>query len=47
MEWLGVIFRMLIFMGFAITVITAVEIVIFVIDVKEEHKGEKPGEEQK
>lgn len=38
MEWVGVIFRLIILMGAGIAIITALEVAVFIADCKREDK---------
>lgn len=38
MEWVGVIFRLIILMGAGIAIITALEVAVFIADIKREEK---------
>lgn len=45
MEWVGVIFRLIILMGAGIAIITALEIAIFIADIKSEEKDNETDSE--
>lgn len=38
MEWVGVIFRLIILMGAGIAIITVLEVAVFIADIKREEK---------
>lgn len=47
MEWLGVIIRLIVFIGFMVAIITAMEVAIFIADIKREEKDNETDSESK
>ena len=45
MEWVGVIFRLIILIGAGIAIITALEVAVFIADIKREEKDNETDSE--